>query len=197
MKVALFSNDIELLQRWGKLLPTHKTEIVEDINDVLALKNSLLIFNNDASNGNHHLLVSTLLKNSNKILVLDRVPELSKAKSWLEKGVHGYGNAIMTTSYINSAVESILSHHIWILPQITTQLLQRNMETSTDNSEAVFQTLTSKEREIALLLKEGYLNGDIANELSISVNTVKAHVKKIYLKLGVNNRIAFGLLFSK
>ena len=195
MKIALFSNDIALLKRWENLLPLYETHILENMEEVLALQNSLLILNSDSCTSNQNLLVNTLFKNKNKILVLDRIPEFSKAENWLKKGVQGYGNAIMTTSYINSAVESIISHHIWILPQITTQLLQSRLSPH-NNNEAIFKSLTAKEKEIATLLKQGYSNGNISLELKISINTVKTHIKKIYEKLEVSDRISFGMLFS-
>lgn len=195
MKIALFSNDIELLKRWENLLPLYETHIIEDFEELMSLENFLLILNSDSCTTNQNLLVNKLFKNRNKILVLDRVPEFNKAKNWLKKGVQGYGNAIMTTSYINSAVESILSHHIWILPKITTQLLQNSINPS-NNSESILQSLTTKEKEIALLLKQGYINSEISLELEISINTVKTHIKKIYEKLEVNDRMAFGMLFS-
>ncbi|HOO95949.1 MAG TPA: LuxR C-terminal-related transcriptional regulator [Proteiniphilum sp.] len=49
--------------------------------------------------------------------------------------------------------------------------------------------LTSREREIMMLLCEGKSNGEIASSLCVSVNTIKYHIKNIYIKLDVKNRI--------
>ncbi len=48
--------------------------------------------------------------------------------------------------------------------------------------------LTKKEQEIIELLKYGKLNKEIAETLSVSLHTVKNHLKNIYRKLGVRNR---------
>ncbi len=48
--------------------------------------------------------------------------------------------------------------------------------------------LTLQERRIYALLKEGKANKEIANEIIISVSTVKTHVNNIYAKLGVSSR---------
>jgi len=48
--------------------------------------------------------------------------------------------------------------------------------------------LTRREKEIAKLLLEGYSSPQIANMLEIKLNTVKAHNKNIYGKLGINSR---------
>lgn len=49
--------------------------------------------------------------------------------------------------------------------------------------------LTPRELEILRLIAEGLSNPAIAQKLTISVGTVKAHSGSIYSKLGVNNRV--------
>ncbi|NCC65587.1 MAG: response regulator transcription factor, partial [Spirochaetia bacterium] len=52
-----------------------------------------------------------------------------------------------------------------------------------------------REQEVLKLLAEGLSNQEIAKKLYISPNTVKTHIKNIYSKLGVNNRLKlFSLL---
>ncbi|QAT43240.1 LuxR C-terminal-related transcriptional regulator [Aminipila luticellarii] len=48
--------------------------------------------------------------------------------------------------------------------------------------------LSASETEVLNLIAQGKANPEIADYLSISLNTVKFHVKNIYSKLGVNNR---------
>jgi len=48
--------------------------------------------------------------------------------------------------------------------------------------------LTSREREVLVLLAEGRTNREIAAALSVSLATVKSHLVRLYSKLGVNNR---------
>ncbi len=44
--------------------------------------------------------------------------------------------------------------------------------------------LTRSEMRVATLLSEGYSNREIAKRLSVSVNTVESHIRKIYEKVG-------------
>ena len=49
--------------------------------------------------------------------------------------------------------------------------------------------LNQKELMVLELLSSGMTNEQIANELFLSTNTVKMYLKKIFEKLGVNNRV--------
>ncbi len=49
-------------------------------------------------------------------------------------------------------------------------------------------TLTERERTLMGLLAKGYSNKQLARELSISVNTVKFHLRSVFEKLAVNSR---------
>jgi len=50
------------------------------------------------------------------------------------------------------------------------------------------ESLSHRENEILQLLSEGLLYKEIADQLSISVSTVRQHIHKIYEKLHVQNR---------
>ncbi|QBD77494.1 hypothetical protein EPA93_16445 [Ktedonosporobacter rubrisoli] len=52
-----------------------------------------------------------------------------------------------------------------------------------------FVPLSEQEERVLQLLAAGWSNQEIARELIISVNTVKYHVKHLYQKLGVSNRL--------
>ena len=59
---------------------------------------------------------------------------------------------------------------------------------NTSEDDKRIDTLTRRELEVALLLREGYSNAKIANNLSISEGTVKKHISNIFSKLEIYNR---------
>ncbi len=53
-----------------------------------------------------------------------------------------------------------------------------------------FSVLTARERDVALLVAEGFTNEQIANRLCVSLSTVKSHLQNIFAKEHVANRTA-------
>jgi LuxR family maltose regulon positive regulatory protein len=49
-------------------------------------------------------------------------------------------------------------------------------------------SITAREQALLRLVAQGLSNWEIAQELTISINTVKSHLRRIYRKLEVNNR---------
>lgn len=50
------------------------------------------------------------------------------------------------------------------------------------------QGLSAREEEVLALIALGKSNGEIGNELFLSIDTVKTYVRRLYAKLGVKNR---------
>jgi DNA-binding CsgD family transcriptional regulator len=50
--------------------------------------------------------------------------------------------------------------------------------------------LTKREESVLALLAEGHTYGEIAEELFISIGTVRTHISQIYRKLGVHRRVS-------
>lgn len=59
------------------------------------------------------------------------------------------------------------------------------------------ESLSLREQEVLALLALGYSNPEIANELFLSVDTVKTYVRRVFSKLGVNNRTNAALLAAR
>jgi DNA-binding CsgD family transcriptional regulator len=53
-----------------------------------------------------------------------------------------------------------------------------------------WESLTATERAVSLLVAEGLTNGAVARQLYISPHTVNTHLRHVFAKLGVSNRVA-------
>ena len=58
-------------------------------------------------------------------------------------------------------------------PQVTDKLVNRSNETTTIS----YEDLTQRELEVLLLIAQGKSNQEIADELFITLKTVKTHVR--------------------
>ena len=64
----------------------------------------------------------------------------------------------------------------------------RDSQASAVKPGALIESLSEREFELLRLIAVGKTNRAIADELMVSVNTVKTHARNIYGKLGVRNR---------
>lgn len=81
----------------------------------------------------------------------------------------------------------ILKGESWVPRQVLQEWLQGAGDT--DNNDLVNNGLTKRETAILALVARGYSNEEISKYYSISLNTVKTHLYKIYRKINVTNRI--------
>ena len=92
---------------------------------------------------------------------------------------------------LRDAVLAVVQGAIWIDPDLSadfTQVLQREaIARGSGDVEAEVQ-LSDREREVLLALEQGQRLIDVANSLVVSENTIKTHLRRIYEKLGVDNR---------
>ncbi len=68
---------------------------------------------------------------------------------------------------------------------------------SNDNSPPISHDgarCSPREQQVAELIAQGLSNREIGLALGISYLTVKEHVRRVYAKIGVNNRVAAVLL---
>ena len=59
-----------------------------------------------------------------------------------------------------------------------------------------WNSLSPREQQVAALACQGYANGEIANQIGVSINTVKSHITNILSKFSVSNRRELALLLS-
>jgi DNA-binding NarL/FixJ family response regulator len=78
-----------------------------------------------------------------------------------------------------------------LAPSVTRRLIQEfaHRPGTPAPPAAPLGTLTQREREVLALIGGGLSNGEIAARLYISQATVKTHVKRILMKLGLRDRV--------
>ena len=108
----------------------------------------------------------------------------------LRSGAQGYLLKDMEPEELLTALRDIEKGKSVVASDLTGALAKMVQgETTLDNDEGPFATLTPRETEILCLLAEGQSNKLIARNLGISDGTVKLHVKAILRKLNIHSRV--------
>jgi len=102
---------------------------------------------------------------------------------------------------ILEAIRKVADGEPMLSPSATRTLLRRLRRDHADTgaadrvaeAERRLAPLTYREREVALAVGRGLSNAEIAAELYLSVPTVKAHVSRLFDKLGVTNRVQIAI----
>lgn len=120
-----------------------------------------------------------------KIIIVTSFLDDEKVYPALEAGASSY---ILKTSSAKEIAEAIRQTHAGnnvMVPEVETKLLERDTKA---NQHYLHDDLTSREMEVLLLITKGYANQEIADELFITLKTVKTHVSNILSKLEVVDR---------
>lgn len=195
-KISLYTNLKRDYEKMKNSLIDYDLKNIENWEELLTLKENLIIINTSVNLDKEEETIETLLENRNKILILESTPKLINAQNWLLLGVHGYGNSMMNDIYLKSAIQTINNGLTWLIPDITMEILSK-LNSDSLNQKDVLNQLSKAEQQVAILLKDGLSNTKISEELKLSINTVKSHIKNIYLKLEVKDRFSFINLLNK
>ncbi|MEV5409808.1 response regulator transcription factor [Thermopolyspora sp. NPDC052614] len=109
---------------------------------------------------------------------------------WAESGMSGYVTIDGTISDLVATVERAARGEVVCPPHVTACLMRRLADLSVGEAPQPVRSgvLTSREHEIADLIRQGLSNKEIARSLHIALPTVKNHVHNILRKLNVERR---------
>ncbi len=126
---------------------------------------------------------------STAVLILTAYSDIRYILGLLEAGACGYLLKSARGSEIARAIRAVRSGESVLDSVVTHKLLQRVVGSSSGAVKGkVGGELTARETEVLELAAKGMSNKDIADELFLSLRTVKAHLSNIFNKMGVGSR---------
>lgn len=136
-----------------------------------------------------------LKNNEVKIIILTSHNDEKEVLESLKAGANAYCSKEINPSRLVQVVNSVLEGASWFDPSIANVVLKAatNSEIKEDDLGKSQYNLTTREMQILKLITEGYSNNEIAKELFLSINTIKAHVASILQKLEVDDRLQAAL----
>ena len=122
------------------------------------------------------------------VLILSRHSEDVYVRQGLKAGAKGYLLKDSEDVDLLRAVRALAQGGSYFSPSVSRVLLAGYLsEPGAPDGEDAFSRLTGREREVLQLVSEGKTNKEIAQILSLSVNTVESHRKHVMGKLDLHN----------
>lgn len=121
-----------------------------------------------------------------QILILTVYEDNERIFGALKAGAGGYLLKRADPADILRAIQEVKQGGAPMSSQIARRVVQSFRETASDHPKV--EALSQREEEILQHLSKGYSTKEIADRLSVSVNTVRTHLQHIYEKLHVRSR---------
>jgi DNA-binding NarL/FixJ family response regulator len=109
----------------------------------------------------------------------------------LRAGARGFLLKNAGAALLSQAVHAAADGDALIAPSITARLLGTFARAG--SSTPPRQPLTNREEQILATVARGRTNSEIADELFISLSTVKSHIASLMTKLGARNRVEIAM----
>ena len=129
-----------------------------------------------------------------KIVILTSHINEKEVMDSLSAGAYAYVIKDINTEILLMVIKTVNDGAIWLDPQIVPLIRDKSScfipqkQTSRAAFRAQHANLTEREYEVLKLVVDGQSNAEIANTLTISEHTAKAHVCNIIQKLVVDDR---------
>lgn len=115
------------------------------------------------------------------VLILSMYSEEQYAVRALKAGASGFLNKESATQELLAAIRRVLLGKKYITPSVAEKLAE------TDAEKSLHELLSDRELQVLQLIASGKTVSEIADEISLSVNTISTYRARILEKLALNN----------
>ena len=120
-----------------------------------------------------------------KIIIVTSFLDDEKVYPAMDAGASSYLLKTSSAAEIAQAIRSTYQGHKVIEPAVTEKIIEHRLDQARPKPH---DELTNRELDVLRLIGQGYSNQAIAEELVITLKTVKTHVSNIFTKLEVEDR---------
>jgi DNA-binding NarL/FixJ family response regulator len=126
-----------------------------------------------------------------RVLILTTFEQDDYIFGALRAGASGFLLKRTRPEELVAAVHAIGAGDSLLSPSVTRRVIDRMAQQPTPElaDHARLRQLTPRERDVLELVARGLSNREIASELVVEESTIRTHVKRILMKLGVRDRV--------
>ncbi|GHG49226.1 DNA-binding response regulator [Flavimobilis marinus] len=132
-----------------------------------------------------------------RVIVLTTFDEDDMVLTALREGASGFLLKDTPPERLVDSVRRVAAGEPILSPSVTAQLIATvagdNGAARSHGAQDRLERLTEREREVAVAIGRGLSNAEIAEQLFMSVPTVKSHVGRLFAKLDVDNRVQIAI----
>ncbi len=120
-----------------------------------------------------------------KILILSMHSNKEYVFRVIQAGAHGYVSKEASPEELLQAIETVHSGAAFFSPEVAQAAL--NQLVNNGGKKEPFAQLTTREREVLVLIAEGQSNKEIACKLNVGVRTIETHRERIMRRLNIHS----------
>jgi DNA-binding NarL/FixJ family response regulator len=115
------------------------------------------------------------------VIVLTASESIENGMAALRLGARGLVQKRFAIETLMTAIQAVMEGNVWMPPALQAAFTQQDPDSR--------KRLTRRESEIIRCVAMGLRNAEVADQLSLSENTVKTHLTNIFQKLGIRDRL--------
>jgi len=134
------------------------------------------------------------------VLVLSMHRESLYAERALRAGAKGYITKQEASHKIKEAIRAVLSGQIYISEAHASKMIREMASRPPNAPRLLLDSLTERQLKVLRLIGDGYSNPQIAEKLSLSINTVESYSTRLKEKLNLataNELLQYAIKFNK
>jgi DNA-binding NarL/FixJ family response regulator len=132
--------------------------------------------------------VTALGPDAPKVIVLTTFDVDEYVYGSLRAGASGFMLKRAPAEELIAAVHRVATGDELVTPQRTTSLIASRSATRQRQAEIFIPPLTAREADVLALVARGLSNPEIGQRLGVSLETVRTHVKHVYMKCNARDR---------
>jgi DNA-binding NarL/FixJ family response regulator len=115
------------------------------------------------------------------VIVLTASESIENGMAALRLGARALVQKRFAIETLMTAIQAVMEGNVWMPPALQAAFTQQDPDSR--------KRLTRRESEIIRCVAMGLRNAEVADQLSLSENTVKTHLTNIFQKLGIRDRL--------
>ncbi len=142
-----------------------------------------------------------------KIIVVGERYSEENVMVMIEGGVRGFFRTEMGDEQLIKCIRVVAKGEIWLDSELITQVFDKfikglmkkrdRLKSLGRLNTAKLKKLSPREMEVLALISESMTNEEIADKLFLSSKTVKTHMRNIFEKSGIRNRVEAALVYAR